>query len=185
MSPSESLSFDPATEISALEAFYADTGAYLDDLSDDALWTSVPPVSDWSVGQHLFHIWRANASMLKAVLVLVSGRAETQEPALSKSGRQVLREGTIPRGVGTSPEAMRPPEDLDRDGLRDTWTRSRDKFASVADQAEAVSGAEGGLPHPHWGILTAPQWLRAAHVHADHHAAIVGDILADSSASSS
>ena len=177
MSPPESPSLDPAAEIRALEVFYADTEAYLNDLSDDALWTPAPSVSDWSVGQHLFHVWRANASMLKAVLVLISGRAETQEPALSKSGRQVLREGTIPRGVGTSPDATRPPKDLDRDGLRDTWTRSRDKLTSVADQVEAVPDAKGGLPHSHWGILTARQWLRAAHVHADHHAAIVDDIL--------
>jgi hypothetical protein len=74
---------------------------------------------------------------------------------------------------------MRPPADLGRDDLRETWHRSRGKLDEVAGRADALAGAEGGLPHPFWGTLTAAQWLRAAHVHSDHHAAIIQDVLAE------
>jgi hypothetical protein len=174
----DSLTVDPAAELDALSAFYDDTGAYLNTLAEDELFEPVPSVSDWSPAQHLYHIWRANASMLKAANVLAEGRMETQPPELSESGKQVLREQSIPRGVGQAPDRLRPPDDLDRQELRETWTRSRDKLDEVASKADALADAAGGLPHPYWGTLTAAEWLRAAHVHSDHHAAIVSDILA-------
>ena len=175
----DSLTVDPAVELDALDAFYDDTGAYLEDLADDALFESAPSVSDWSPAQHLYHIWRANASMLKAANVLAEGRMEAQPPELTESGKQVLREQSIPRGVGQAPDRLRPPDDLDRQGLRETWTRSRNKLDEVASRVDALADADGGLSHPYWGTLTAPEWLRAAHVHSDHHAAIISDILAE------
>ncbi|MFB6231965.1 MAG: DinB family protein [Salinibacter sp.] len=178
MSTSESLAVDPATELEALETFYDDTGAYLDELADDALFEPVPTVSEWSPAQHLYHIWRANASMLKAANVLADGRIETQTPDLSEDGEQALREGSIPRRGAEAPNNMHPPDDLDRDGLRETWTRSCGKLDDVASRVDAIADADGGLPHPFWGTLTAAEWLRAAHVHSNHHSTIVTDILA-------
>lgn len=179
MSTSEPLAVDPVAELDALETFYDDTGAYLDELADDALFEPRPPVSEWAPAQHLYHIWRANASMLKAANVLADGRIETQSPDLSESGEQVLRTGSIPRGRARAPDEMRPPDDLDRGGLRKTWTRSRGKLDELASRVDALTNADGGLPHPFWGTLTATEWLRAAHVHSDHHALIIADILAD------
>jgi hypothetical protein len=81
--------------------------------------------------------------------------------------------------VATAPDRFRPPDDLDRAGLRETWTRSREKLEDVAARVDVLADADGGLPHPSWGVLTAAEWLRAAHVHSDHHAAIIRDILRD------
>lgn len=179
MAASDSLSVDPAAELDALDTFYDDTSAYLDDLPDDVLFEPAPSVSEWAPAQHLYHIWRANASMLKAANVLADGRTEAEPPELSESGEQVLREQSIPRGVGKAPDRLRPPGDLNRQGVRETWTRSRSKLDEVASRADALIDADGGLPHPYWGILTATEWLRAAHVHSDHHASIITDILAE------
>jgi hypothetical protein len=72
---------------------------------------------------------------------------------------------------------VRPPDALDRELLRETVRRSREKLDAVTGATDAIRGAEGGIEHPAWGVLTAPQWVRAARVHSEHHGAIVRDIL--------
>lgn len=170
---STSTSIDLNREIDALRQFYADTHSRLD---DDVLFDAVPSVSAWSPAQHLFHIWRANASMLKAARLLAVGAVDSEAPDLSDVGAQVLRSGTMPRGVADAPDNVRPPDELDRDALEDAWSRSRAKLDSLADDVDAVNASTGGLSHPAWGTLTATQWVRAARVHSDHHAAILDDV---------
>lgn len=177
VSDSDAVDIPLSGELDALTDFYDATEAYLDDLSTADLVESTSSVSDWSPAQHLYHIWRANASMLKAARLLASGRVDAEPARLSDAGRRVLREGRLPRGVAEAPEAVRPPDAPDRELLRETALRSREKLDAVADASAEIREADGGLEHPAWGVLTAPQWVRAARIHSEHHGAIVADIL--------
>lgn len=168
-------SIDLTAEIEALRRFYDATH---DRLDDAALFEAVPSVSTWTPAQHLYHIWRANASMLKAARLLAAGALDGETPDLSDIGEQILRSGSIPRGVADAPDNVRPPDELDRDALEDAWSRSHAKLDSIADDVDAIATATGGLSHPAWGTLTAAQWVRAARVHSDHHAAILDDVEA-------
>ena len=171
---------DDGTQVSLSDEFAALTDIYdaaNDWLDADALHTAVPAVSDWTPAQHVYHFARTNASMLKAAQVLTLGRADAETPALKPAGERILEDGTIPRGVAEAPEVVRPPDDLDDAMLRDTVDRSRQTFDDVlALDAAKIADAEGGLTHPLWGTLTAPQWVRAARIHAEHHLAILDDI---------
>lgn len=164
-------------ELRGLRDFYDDVAARLE-AADEVLFSPVPSVSSWSPAQHVYHILRANASMLKAASVLASGRSGDAEPTLTEAGRRVLEAGTIPRGVATAPKNVRPPDDLDRATLEEMLARSREKLDAVADEVGAVEAADGAFPHPAWGGLTAAEWVRAARVHSDHHAAILDDVYA-------
>jgi hypothetical protein len=181
ISESDAVDIDLSEELDALADFYDTTEAYLDDLPTADLVEPTPSVSDWSPAQHLYHIWRANASMLKAARLLASGRVDAEPARLSDAGRRVLRKGRLPRGAAEAPEAVRPPDAPDRELLRETARRSREKLDAVADASAAVREADGGLEHPAWGVLTAPQWVRAARIHSEHHGAIVADIVGHSS----
>lgn len=174
MSSSDRPSIDVFAEIDALRAFYDASRDRID--TDDALYDAVPSVSSWSPAQHLYHIWRANASMLKAARLLALEAVDAESPSLSDVGASMLRSGRIPRGVADAPDAMKPPADLDRDALTSTWDRSYAKLNAVADDADALDAATGGLSHPAWGTLTASQWVRAARVHSDHHFGILHEI---------
>lgn len=175
---------DNPTQVSLSDEFAALTDVYdaADDWLDaDALHTSVPGVSDWTPAQHVYHLARTNASMLKAAQLLTLGRADAETPALKPAGERILEQGTIPRGVADAPDFVRPPDDFGDATLRETVDRSRQKFDDVLGLgASAVTDAEGGLTHPLWGTLTAPQWVRAARIHAEHHLAILDDIAAES-----
>jgi len=166
-----------SAEIDVLSDVYDTSASHLEDLPDAVLFKAASAVSDWSPAQHLYHIWRANASMLKAARVLAAGRVDTETPNLTEQGRWVLQNGRLPRGVAEAPDAVRPPETLDRPSLREMLERSLQKLADVESASAAVGSAEGGLEHPAWGVLTAAQWVRAARVHSEHHAAIMDDIL--------
>jgi len=181
VSDSDAVDIALSGEFEALADFYAKAEAYLDDLANPELFGLTSSVSDWSPAQHLYHIWRANASMLKAARVLASGCVDAEPARLSDAGRRVLTTGHLPRGVASAPEAVRPPDTLDREILRETVRRSREKLDAVAGSSDAVRAAEDGIKHPAWGVLTAPQWVRAARIHSEHHGAIVADILGHSS----
>lgn len=176
-SASDAVEIVLSEEIEALVDFYDRTEAYLDDRPASDLFEPRPSVSDWSPAQHLYHIWRANASMLKAARVLAGGGVDAEAPRLTDAGRRVLQNGHLPRGTAEAPDAVRPPASLDREALREAVHRSRKKLDDVAAEAEAVRAAPGGLEHPAWGRLTARQWLRAARIHSEHHETIVRDIL--------
>jgi hypothetical protein len=177
VSDSDAVDITLSGEFEALAEFYDTTEAYLDDLANPDLFGLTSSVSDWSPAQHLYHIWRANASMLKAARLLAAGRVESESAHLTDAGRRILTTGHLPRGVASAPEAVRPPDALDRELLRETVRRSREKLDAVTGATDAIRGAEGGIEHPAWGVLTAPQWVRAARVHSEHHGAIVRDIL--------
>lgn len=176
MSTTKSLQVDLEDEFTALTEVYDAVDRWLD---AEIRFTAAPAVSGWTPAQHLYHLSRTNASMLKAALQLARGEADAEPPALKPAGRRILQTGTIPRGVADAPDLVRPPESLDDEALRETVDRSRQKFDAVLEAGRALADAEGGLTHPLWGTLTAPQWVGAARVHAQHHLQIVNDIAAE------
>lgn len=169
------LTIDVADEIErirdVLDAFEATL-----DADDEALFEARPGVSDWSPAQHLYHVCGATAMMLKAATVLAAGAVEGEPASLSEDGRSILTSRTIPRGVAQAPSRTQPPDDLGRDALRDSLKRCRAKLTSAEQAVQADVPTDRGLEHPAWGTLTAPQWLRAAAIHTQHHLDIVDDV---------
>lgn len=76
-----------------------------------------------------------------------------------------------------APDTVRPPDDLDRAALNEALTRSRTKLEDVGAHLDALAAASGRIPHPSLGLLDGPPWLRFVRIHAEHHHAIVRDIL--------
>lgn len=172
---SSTLSIDASDEIArirdALDAF--ETAL---DANDKGLFRARSGVSDWSPAQHLYHVCGATAMMLKAATVLASGAVEGEPASLSETGRAILTSRTIPRGVAQAPSQTQPPDDLDRDALYDSLKRCRSKLTSAEQAVQSDVPTDRGLEHPAWGTLTAPQWLRAAAIHTQHHLDIVDEI---------
>jgi hypothetical protein len=114
--------------------------------------------------------------MLKASALLAHGSVEGEPAELSEQGRKVFADGGITRGVAKAPDKTVPPESLSRDDLSASFARSRGKFESAAEALQSGAPSDRGLPHPMWGVLTAPQWLEAARIHCRHHLDIIDDI---------
>jgi hypothetical protein len=162
-------------EYDQLRSFYDDTAALLDQ-PDDVLFTTNASVSGWSPAQHLHHVWLASGKSLAAALYIAYGRGNA-DGSLGEAGRAVLEAESMPRNQMQAPDAVSPPDDLDRQVLTDTLSRSRGKLDDVGEQLDALAAAEGRLPHPRLGALNGPQWLRFVRIHAQHHHDIIRDIL--------
>ncbi|MEM9665088.1 MAG: DinB family protein [Bacteroidota bacterium] len=168
---------DPAADYHNLGAFYEATAGRLDDPAD-LLFTAEADVSGWSVAQHLYHILRANASTLKAAYRL--GTATPPLPAQGDPTREamiVLRRGRLPKGA-QAPASVRPPPDLDLDGLRASHRMSQRMLDRVEPLLPTILTLHGHLPHPLLGPLTAAQWLAFTRIHTAHHEAIIRQIEA-------
>ena len=169
-------------EYDQLRAFYDETAALLDQ-PNEALFKTDAGVSGWSPGQHLHHIWVANGKSLAAALYIAYGRGDA-DGSPNDVGRAMLEAESMPRNQMQAPDSVHPPDDLDREMLTEALTRSRGKLDDVGDQLDALAAAEGRLPHPRLGALSGPQWLRFVRLHAQHHQAIIRDILSSDLASS-
>ncbi|PEN13570.1 hypothetical protein CRI94_09675 [Longibacter salinarum] len=164
-----------ADEIDRLRVVYEEIEALI---AADAsfLQATVPAVSDWSPAQHLYHILGSTAMMMKAATLLAKGAVKGDEPRLTKAGRTVLTTEIIPRGIAQAPDNTRPPEDLSEQTLQESFARSAGKMNTAIHAAKDGAPDDTGLEHPMWGVLTVPEWFRAANVHCRHHLDIIGDI---------
>lgn len=167
----------PTTQpaIDALNDVFSDLRAVIDE-TDDALFQTVPEVSNWSPAEHAYHVLGATAMMLKASALLAHGAVDGEPAELSEAGKKVFEEGGLPRGVAKAPDKTVPPEALSRDDLNASFARSRGKFEAAVEALKSGAPSSRGLPHPMWGVLTAPQWLEAARIHCRHHLDIIDDI---------
>ncbi len=147
---------------------------------DDARLVNVAPsVSGWSVAQHMVHLALANAHMLTAVQRIVARATPAERVGRPTfSGRIVLLMGDFPRGKGEAPARSVPPETVAREDLLSALERSRRILESTALVLPDVEFATWRVKHPVFGWLNARQWLRMLAIHADHHFAIIDDILA-------
>ena len=171
------LNIDVHAEYDRLRAFYDETEALLDE-PDDVLFAANEAVSDWSLAQHLYHIWLANGRSLKAAVLMPQGRLSLEGGGSpNATGRQVLTEERFVRGQAEAPDNVRPPVSVTREELAETFRRSRAKLDELAPHLDALAGVTQRLEHPQLGLLDGPEWLRFVRVHSEHHLAIVRDIL--------
>ena len=173
------LRYDARKEFDRLQAFYADADA-LAEGAEARLFAQASTVSGWSIAQHLVHCGMANGMMLKAITHLctadVPPNADADGP--TTAGHALLRLGRLPRGRAQAPDAARPPEAPTRDDVRSALHRNRERLSEVETYLPRLPGVPGRLPHPLLGMFNALQWLRFVRIHADHHQAIIEDILA-------
>lgn len=161
-----------------LLAFY-DEADRLAAADDAVLFATIPAVSGWSPAQHLIHLGIANGMMLKAMYVLSTAETPPNPDAEgpNRAGQIVLRLGRMPRGRAQAPATARPPETPTRAEVADALRRNRDRLAAIEPYLDTLKSVEGRLPHPYLGMLNAHQWLRIVRIHAEHHHAIIRDIL--------
>lgn len=146
---------------------------------DDVLGKHAPAVSGWSVVQQMVHVALANTRMLTAVHRIVARKAPAQSRGWpSLAGRYVLLRGDFPRGRGKAPPGSVPPENVSRKELDRVLDKSRTVLDSTAPLLPVATDATWRVRHHVFGLLNARQWLRLIAIHADHHFAIIDDILA-------
>jgi uncharacterized damage-inducible protein DinB len=132
---------------------------------------TAPRVSQWSVGQQLEHILLVDAAILGRVLEA----PEAIEAGPKAIGYVFLGLGWIPRGVGKSPERVRP-TGRPLTELRLALTRHGEALARLAGSPHLLARPECIVPHPRFGGLTGARALRFLDIHDRHHLRIVRDI---------
>ena len=149
------------------------------DLPDDAMWRRADSVSTWSVAEQLYHIAAAAGRMLTAAERTLDREAPAREDGRpSVVGRAVMLTGRIPRGKGTAPSTVHPPDDLRREQLEHSAHWCRRVYDRLAERPDEIAAATWRAEHFVFGWLDAMQWLRIVAIHTDHHFLIVDDILA-------
>lgn len=129
-------------------------------------------ISAWSIGEHLDHVMKVDRS----ILARIDSPIDTPHPPLSTLGRITLWTGWIPRGKGRAPDFTRP-EAVPPEGLRSQIVEVRRLLHGVLDAPEKLADPRRIASHPHFGGLTAAQWLRFVAVHHRHHVKIIRDVL--------
>jgi len=141
---------------------------------EDRLAIAQPRVSAWSVAEHLDHILKVAASVVRRIN---QPDAEAGPNGINLLGRAVLLGGWIPRGRGKSPERLA--------GTRVSGAEIETAIGKLETMLRAVvvetcqSSRTPTVPHPRFGGLTPSQALRFAVVHTNHHLRIVEDILGE------
>jgi hypothetical protein len=170
---------DIAEEYRLLGAFHEEAGALIEGWPDGALFGVHPEVSGWSVAQHLYHVFKSNGSMMKAIQFIRRGSPPvTTEGGLNEAGAYVMARGRMARGVAQAPDRVLPLDAPGRGELRDSLERSRTRYDEVASLLPDLPSYPGRLPHPFLGLLNAAEWLRTARIHSDHHLAIAREVAA-------
>ena len=170
------MDINPQDEYRHLGQFYTNIASVLA-LPDAVLNRVNAEVSAWSPAQQLFHILRANGMMFKGIQLICQGhRATHNDGELTPAGHRVLTQGFI-RGAGKAPEAVQPPETVSRETLTDSMARSHKKYTETEAFLGQIPAATGRLQHHALGMLSALEWLRLARLHAEHHLAIIRDIV--------
>jgi len=167
---------DPAADRTALLQRYA-TMRTLEASGRPELERVQPDRSGWSPVQHLAHVTLANERVLANLAALLAGTGllvmRGGEP--HPMARGLLAAGKLPRGEAQAPRMVRPPERVDRAMLAQ-WLAEGEAAVRALDPARLVPG-ELKIPHQLLGPLDAPEWLRFARVHSEHHLAIVDELL--------
>lgn len=161
-------------EVRRLRASYDVARSRISDV--EGLHAAVPEVSGWSPAEHLHHAALVNTAIFERMQQWLSGELEGEEGSPNIAGRLVLWLGRLPRGRGRSPAAFQPEGASGLETLEVALRQSAEMMDTVIPDLDTLRECTGGLPHPALGVLTAPQWLRFARIHSEHHLAIIRDI---------
>ncbi len=132
-----------------------------------------PRVSAWSIGQQLLHVCLVDGAILDTFDRFHRGDLQPVSGGLTPMGRLVFLLGWIPRGRGKAPEFSRP-EDPEPAEVREQLEATRDRLAGL--DLERLADLRLTYPHPVFGILDLPRWLRFLQIHHDHHRRIIREI---------
>ena len=173
--------FDPETNLLELDAQLARLAEVLA-LPEERLLAQAPEVSGWCAGQHAFHMVLACDLSLKNALALVkdTGRLVREPEDRKPEAQEILRAGSIPRGVAEAPRFVTPPPRLDFPLVRQILGEVRDQRTQIAEDTAALAAAPRAIPHQLLGDLSATEWVRFARVHTNHHLVILDEVLAAS-----
>jgi hypothetical protein len=140
-------------------------------IEPDATGLRAEKISRWSVGEQLDHALQ----VIEASLARLGGQLENQPRGINLVGRTLLAIGRLPRGVASSPKALRA-RVRPRAELAERAESVRARLRSLGAQADLWRIRRPVFPHPFFGGLTPLQGLRMLAVHTDHHLRIVADI---------
>ncbi len=125
-------------------------------------------VSKSSIGWHLDH----SLKVVNGILGVLEKNPNPDKKPLKLFGRLFLFFGFIPRGKGTAPKVVRPPEHI----LLVDIEKQLDEAKTKANQLHQI--AESAIfTHPYFGSLSKKQSIRFVEVHTKHHLKIIDDIL--------
>lgn len=145
----------------------------LDRENGSLLETTIPPVSEWSVGEQIDHSLQV-ANRISAIVL-------KQQPAdgmgISMKGRFVLVTGFIPRGKAKAPDSVLPKK-RERQELQDAIDRARGQLEALSSDKTLLASNAKCFQHPFLGSFTAAQSLRFIEVHTRHHLKIIDEIMA-------
>ncbi len=133
-------------------------------------------VSEWSVGDHLEHVMRADAGILQWLHKVAGGNEPDQSGRPTRVGYLVLLLGFIPRGRGKAPTWTRP-ERPRMDVIRDGLGEARESAHRLRGHVATLRNSPARMPHPLLGHFSAYQWVRFARIHHAHHRRIMDDIV--------
>lgn len=168
--------FEPHADATALRSYYS--------VIDDLLERFEPELahldaarSGWSVEQHVGHLALANELVLRNVQSLIAGKGALVSAGGSTHpmALQLLAAGSLPRGQAQAPRMVRPPDEIDRELVRQWLDDGRKALESL--ELARVAPGELKVPHQLLGALDGPQWLRFGAVHTRHHLVIALELL--------
>lgn len=144
---------------------------------DRELFERVPRASGWSVAEHRFHLCLASELVVRNLRSLRKGKGGLVKPAGEPipEALPILERGLLPRGT-EAPRMVTPPEDFDREFLRDLVLTGREGLERLAPDLPVLAQSTCVIPHQTLGDLTAALWLRFGRMHAVHHGRIISEI---------
>lgn len=145
---------------------------------DRIFYGVVDDISLWSPAQQVYHLIIVNLRCFDVINALYDDEDEkiAREGGISATGRWVMLTGIIPRGKGQAPPETEPPADVLREDALRAFAESKRALGRVAGRAPYLHSLTGRWPHPVFGHLTAPQWLKFARLHTRHHVRLAQDI---------
>jgi hypothetical protein len=135
-------------------------------------------ISLWCPAQQLHHAALVMASISDIAMKLY----QDEDPGIVRrgwpttTGFAVLLFGHIPRGGAQSPSEFLSPPEVTRPEVEAAWHSLEKKLEHLEARARYLYDLRGRWPHPLLGPFTAPQWIRFARVHTDHHLGLARDI---------
>ena len=164
----------PKTNYTALQELLDQGSTYLN-WSADTLFVVKPDLSGWSIGEHLYHITLANASIPKLIERLKAGTLGNEEDQPKPEQVGILEQGYIPAGRD-APKRVVPPAELNSELLNRDFNRMRAATQRIEPLLDELATINRRFPHMFFGPLSATEWVRFMEVHTRHHMNIIEKI---------
>lgn len=125
-------------------------------------------ISNWSVGEHLDHIWNVIHGIN---LKLKNSNSELESEKFSIAKAYVLLFKRIPRGRGKSPKEVMPDDEV----ILESLIKKIDDSILFRSEMENLN-INAWFLHSIFGVLKLKNAIKFVDVHTNHHLAIIDDI---------